>query len=136
MPACSYAEPDRTPVEHVELAIDNGRYATAQELCDSLILGPSFGNLSVNELCRLSLAFMRLSENTSNEEANTAFAARSLQAAIERDSDSTIIFLNSVPVEDQARLALITAINEAHNAPAITDTVDYEDRDSNIVSNQ
>ncbi|MDE6196370.1 MAG: hypothetical protein K2F91_00715 [Muribaculaceae bacterium] len=123
---CAGTGSDVSPLEQAEHAVANGRYAVAQELCDSMILGDRFGSMSVEELCRLSLVFMRLSENnTSGEEANTAFAARSLQAAIAADADSALLFLKNVPVEDQARAALITAISEAHNTPAISDTIYY-----------
>ncbi len=84
-------------------------------------------SLSVHDLCRLTLMFMRLSENTPNEEANTAMAARSLQTAIGRDADSTLYYLNSVPVEDLARVALITALSEAHNTPVLTDSISIEE---------
>ncbi len=123
---CDTDRARRSPLENAEIDFANGHYAGAQQLCDSLILGSGFNKLNVNELCRLSLLFMRLAENHGDEEANTALAARSLEAAMTRNADSTIMYLGQAPVEDQARLALITAINEGHKAPAVTDTIAYD----------
>ncbi|MCM1067382.1 MAG: hypothetical protein NC418_07410 [Muribaculaceae bacterium] len=124
--ACSHPDSKLPPLARAEQAYADSRYSQAQLLCDSLILSPQYSELSVDELCRLSLLFMRLGDSAGDIDANTAFAARTLKSAIERDADSTLLFLNTVPVEDQARVAILTAINEAHDAPAITDTITYD----------
>ena len=67
--ACSDSHSDRDPVTRAETFLDEGRYNAAQSLCDSLIIGDSYCNLSVDDLCRLSLVFVRLSEQA-DEEAN------------------------------------------------------------------
>ena len=82
------------------------------------MLGTAFDNTDVWDLCRLSLLLVRLGENTGDNDVNTAFAARCLRAALERDSDSTYIYIQAMPNEDRARMMMLSAINEAsHEAP-------------------
>lgn len=113
-------------LDKAEQSYRDGRYALAQQLCDSIVLGERADSMSTAELCRLSLLFMRLADTAGDIDANTAFAARTLKAALNRNADSTLMFVSSVPVEDQARLAILTAINEAQSAPEITDTIGYD----------
>ncbi|MDE6158050.1 MAG: hypothetical protein K2K22_04775 [Muribaculaceae bacterium] len=126
MQACRGDVATQSPLEQAEQAFENGRYSTAQIICDSLAPKDGHSNASVSELCRLSLLFMKLGDYSGDIDTNTAQAARTLMMAIERNADSTLVFLNTVPVEDQARVAILTAINEARNAPAITDTITYD----------
>jgi len=128
--ACTEHRNSTPSLESAELAYANGRYGGAQAICDSIILGREFGTLNTQELCRLSLLFVRLAENYGNEEANTAFAARTLHAASMKAPDSMAAFLSNVPVEDQARLALISALNEGLNRPAGSDSTFTEEPDS------
>ena len=116
----------QAPLAQAEQDFDNGRYRAAQAICDSLAPKGDSTDMPVSELCRLSLLFMKLGDYTGDIDTNTAQAARTLMMAIDRDADSTLVFLNTVPVEDQARVAILTAINEARNAPAITDTITYD----------
>lgn len=107
-----------TPVDEAEDAFAHGRYAKAQNVCDSIVLGPSFADTDVWDLCRLSLLLVRLGESTGDNDVNTAFAVRCLRAAIQRDSDSTSIYIQAMPNEDRARMMILSAINEAsHDAP-------------------
>lgn len=124
--ACGGGAPGRDPLGEAESEFNAGNYASAQQLCDSLLLGESLTALSVDQLCRLTLLFMRLGDSAGDIDANTAFAARTLKAAVDRNADSTLIFLNSIPLEDKARLAILTAINEARYAPAVSDSTDTD----------
>ena len=116
-----------SPLDDAELAFENGDYDEAQEICDSLALGTAGSSLSVDRMCRLSLLLLRLGESYGNEESNIALAANSFLQAKDRNADSVEMFTATLPVEDRARLSLLRAISEAHFAPAITDTIDYED---------
>lgn len=116
----------QSPLAQAEHDFENGRYAAAQTICDSLAPKCDSTDMPVSELCRLSLLFMKLGDYAGDIDTNTAQAARTLMIAIDRNADSTLHFLNSVPVEDQARVAILTAINEARNTPAITDTITYD----------
>ncbi len=85
---------------------DAGRLASAQALCDSLILGPAFDGLSDDELCRLSMLTSRLAD-TKDEDANLALAARCMQAALQREPDSVLIFVHSLSADEQSRTLFI-----------------------------
>lgn len=112
-------------IELAEQAIAEGRYARAQALCDSLATGEEFARLNTGQLCRLAMLFMQLADRNA-EDVNTAFAARSLGAAFSRDSDSTVIYIESLQPEDRARVMILRALNHAqHSAP-----LDEEEGDS------
>lgn len=111
-------------LDRVEEAYGEGRYAAAQALADSLVIGPQFGHLDTWDLCRLSLALMNLGETAGDTEVNTAFAARCIRAAFCRDSDSTALYIRAMNNEDRARLLLLVNINEAsHTASAEEDSL-------------
>lgn len=112
--ACTAASTEsRTKIAEAEEAFGESRYVRAQTICDSLVIGDGFGRLNVDELCRLSLLLMRLSENSAEEGANVAFAAKSLAAAYSRDSDSTAAIILQMPTEDRARIVILTALGES-----------------------
>ena len=113
-------------LETAELAYDNGRYSTAQTICDSIVNSVGFDSLGVDRLCRLALLYSRLAEHHGDEEANTAQAAHCFETALSVNADSTLMFMAGAPVEEQARLALISAINEGRKVPIRPDTLDYE----------
>lgn len=120
------SEQHHTPmsaVDRVESAYDEGRYVTAQAMADSLVIHSDFGSLDVYDLCRLSLVLMRLGEVAGESEVNTAFAAHCLKAAVARDSDSTSVYVQAMPLEDRARILMLTAINEAAFTPLDTDSI-------------
>lgn len=123
-------------LDHAEAAFNDGRYARAQLLCDSLVLGTAMDTLSVPDRCRLALMFMRLSEISGQEEANAAFALRSLRAAIAADSDSTVVYTRSLPVEDQARIMILVELNESSRNPAInSDSVILCNDEDSVINN-
>lgn len=123
------ATPDS--LDRAEEAFEQGRYAGAQSICDTLMLGNRFEHLDTRQLCRLALLFMRLAENsTTTEDVNTAFAARSLAAALHRDSDSTVAYIGRMVPEDQAKIMILSALNQAqHSAPeeGEAEEVNYND---------
>lgn len=98
------------PLESAEEAFNDSRFAKAQALCDSLVLGDSFSGLSVDQLCRLSLLLAKLGENGADDEANTAFAAYSLRRALTLNKDSVNIFTHSLSMDDQARFIPLTVL--------------------------
>lgn len=121
--ACGGTGASGSAIEQAQEAVHRGNYSLAQALCDSIVASGRDRDMSTADLCQLSLLYMRLSENTRDIGDNTAMAARTLQAAMERDADSTLIFVNTIPVEDQARVALLLAITEAHRTPVSPDSL-------------
>lgn len=101
-----------------------GRYTAAQKLADSISAG-DMNSLSVEDLCRLSLLYVRLGER-SDEESNMAGATRALDAAAMRDNDSTMAFIESLSVEDRAGLKLVEAVAEGSRHVVNFDSLDVE----------
>lgn len=114
-----------SPIETAEVAYANGKYVDAQELCNDLANEESSARMSVDELCRLSLLLIHLSEVNGEDDDNAATAARLIETAINRSADSTATFLANAPVEDRATLALISAISDGINNPVDTDSIDF-----------
>lgn len=110
-------------VSAAEDQYDSGRYAVAQTMCDSLILGEDFDALTVDELCRLSMLASRLADR-SDEEANMALAARCMQAAIDREPDSVLLFVQSLTLDDQPRSLFIRQLTHTVDPSALVEEPD------------
>lgn len=111
-PSCSKNTASQTTLlADAELAYSQGHYDHAQIIADSIAAAGNLQRLNVDMLCRLSLLYMHLGER-SDEEANIANAAKTLDAAALRDNDSTLAFIRALPVEDQARFMLVEAVSE------------------------
>lgn len=119
-------------VETAESEFQAGRYESAQVLCDSLILGQRFNDLSIDELCRLSMLTSRLAD-LSDEEANMALAARCMQAALQREPDSVLIFVHSLPVDEQSRTLFIRQLTRTVDPSCEPDTVTATANNDTIV---
>lgn len=112
----------QSPVDIAEEAFAAHRYAKAQQIVDTITLG------SVDELCRVSLLFMRLAEVQPDiDEANIANAARAYTAAVARDSDSAVIVMSNVDIDDRGRAALVRAIAAAQHPDSLAFDTVYPD---------
>lgn len=123
--ACSRPAPAVVPsdVTLAEQALAEGRYARAQHIADTLVVGSSFSDLNVEELCRLAMVFMELGENAEDPGVTVASATRCLGAAFERDSDSTAACIRDMDSEDRARAMVVNALIEAASRTASPDSL-------------
>lgn len=113
---------DDYSVETAENEFQAGRYGSAQTLCDSLILGQRFNDLSIDELCRLSMLTSRLAD-LCDEESNMALAARCMQAALQREPDSVLIFVHDLPADEQSRSLFIRQLTRTVDPSCEPDSV-------------
>ncbi len=118
----SAANEGDSPLERAQNAYVHNRYVRAQTICDSMLLGDHFHDLDVCQLTDLSLLLMRLGEHSNDADINTAFAARCIKAAWSHDSDSAKTIMRQLPSEDQGRVMILTALNEASERINETDT--------------
>ena len=118
----SAANEGDSPLERAQNAYVHNRYVRAQTICDSMLLGDHFHDLDVCQLTDLSLLLMRLGAHSNDADINTAFAARCIKAAWSRDSDSAKTIMRQLPSEDQGRVMILTALNEASERINETDT--------------
>lgn len=125
--SCRNNEAQMSPIEKAEKALSEGDTAAAQELCDEITQSTDIEKLSTEELCRLSLLYVRLAETGDSNEVNTAMAATCLLKAFELDIDSATTFLDNMSNDDRNLMRFITAISEGHTLPFPTDSLDYEE---------
>lgn len=109
--ACS-DDLSRDTIGRAEEAFNLHNYTAAQNICDSLISGPHFADLTVDELCRLTILTSRLAEQ-SDEESNFALAARCMQSALRRQPDSVLHFIQSLPADEQSTTLLIQQLTRS-----------------------
>lgn len=103
-------------IADAERAYAGGDYGRAQMIADSLATDHAMERMSVRGLCRLSLLLVHLSDNAADISSNTALAVRALDMAAQRDSDSTAVFIGNMPIDDRAKMALVSAIARAYHA--------------------
>lgn len=106
--SCVSKSDDIVTIAEEELAA--GRVESAQALCDSIVAGPQFDRLSVAQLCRLSLLASHLAE-VSDEVSDLALASNCMRVAMQRDPDSVLVFVHSLPADDQSRSLFIRQLS-------------------------
>lgn len=113
--ACSgVGESDK--ISHAELSIMEGDYTEAQDVCDNLLKNRPMNAFTVNELCRLSIVYMRLSENH-NADDNVATAIQCYRTAMRLDPDSVVSYFMNVPIEDVQYEATLKSIAKSLDCP-------------------
>lgn len=122
-------------VADAEAAYNATHFKQAQEIVNEIATEDALNNMSVNELCRLSLLIMQLSEVQGEDVDNMAYAVSALDAAISRNADSTAAFIQQIAMADRARVALLSAISNAYHADVdslLNDSTSYIDTIPNI----
>lgn len=104
-----------TTISDAEQAYADGDYSRSQELCNSLTSG-EFDKLSEEQLGRLAILYMKLSES-SNSYDNIAEAAVCIQQAWKLSTDSMQGFASSLSPEDLPHFVMITRIGGSLDAP-------------------
>lgn len=111
------------PVAEAEYEYSVGDVDAARSICENLLAGTRADSLSVDNLCRLSVLMVKLAEH-GDEEASMVAAARCMQTAISRDSDSVAAFVRALPVDEQAQTVLIQQLSNSIDQPfTLTDTI-------------
>lgn len=78
--------------------------------------------MSAAQLCRLSVMFLRLSEQ-SREQENTAAAVECYRAANRISPDSVTLYFNDLPVEDLQYMAILRSLTSSTNAESDTTAI-------------
>lgn len=103
-------------IEAAENSLANNDYSEATSICNRIAERDSMNDLTVNQLCRLSMIYMQLSENR-DEDVNVAMATRCFHLAMEHDADSASSFYNNIPVDNQHWVHFLNALNKVLDAP-------------------
>lgn len=114
-------------ISYAETLIGNSDYTGAQKACDELIKGKELESFSANELCRLSIIYMKLSENGSEDE-NTATATQCYRMAIAVNADSAASYFANIPIEEVQYAATLRSLAKSIDNPQ--EIFDYELTDS------
>lgn len=130
MTACgSSASSNSAEVGSAERAVSSGDYATAKEIADKLVKKGAKENLSVSDLCRLSIIYMQVYETT-DEGEDTGAAIQCYRDAFALQPDSAKSFYSSVPLDQQKYVVLMTALVRTMEHPADVSFDHEEDSDS------
>ena len=113
--ACGESSIDRS-IDAAENSLTNHDYGEAMDICNRIAERDSMNSLTVNQLCRLSMVYMQLSENR-DEDVNVAMATRCFHLAVEHDADSATLFYNNIPVDNQHWVHFLNALNKVLDAP-------------------
>ncbi|MCM1519766.1 MAG: hypothetical protein NC098_03170 [Lachnoclostridium sp.] len=106
--ACStsdHAVNDR--IAEAEAALNAGDFVKAQSLSETV--SGDLSSLTVRQLCRLSLLYIKIGENTENED-DIDLAARCYREAFELDTDSAVLIYAECPVQDITYVMTLTAL--------------------------
>ena len=123
--ACSKSV-DSNNVSAIERFITNKNYESAQNICDDIADNADLKEISINELCRLSLAYAKLAEK-SKEDANMAMATKCYREALSMNADSVAAFFAEIPVDDVQFGEMLKAFSSAIDTPCDISDRDYED---------
>lgn len=123
--ACSESV-DTNKVSAIEQFIDDKNYESAQDICDDIADDANLKEISINDLCRLSLAYAKLAEK-SKEDANMSMATKCYREAMSINADSAAAFFAEIPVEDMQFSEMLKTLSGAIDSPCDISDRDYED---------
>ena len=113
--ACSSKNESYSILE-AEKYIAINEYKSAQTICDEIIKSNELNNISATTLCRLSMAYMKLSEQ-SNENENIAIATKCYQTATKLYPDSASLFFSELVIDDIQYAEMLRTLSDAIDAP-------------------
>ncbi len=127
MLACTPSRP-ADDLSVAEAALEHHNYGVALDICQQTASG-DVDKLSVNDLCRLSLLFMKLSDLKDLED-NAVVATDFYRKAFALNEDSAKVFYDNIPIEDARYVELMSQLQRILDHPRqVTDSIfipDYE----------
>lgn len=100
-----------------EQAIETHHYSTAQKISDELFEHADEKQMTASELGRLSLLFMRLSEN-GREQENVCQAAQCYLKAFATNADSARAYYSALPLDASCHVEMMASLSHAITSPA------------------
>ncbi len=91
-------------------------YKAAQEISDDIMAEVDIADASVKSLCRLSMVYVKLSEQL-NEVENMAVATKCYHAAVEKNADSVAACFSDLSVEDVQYTEMLRTLSDVIDAP-------------------
>ncbi len=116
-------------IDDAEYLFNQKEYNNSQRLCDYIIENNDITNIPHSVLCRLSVIYLKLAEQTKeSEDKNTAIATRCYRTAFNLDKDSSNIYFSEIPTEDIKYAILLNSLSNAIDSPC--EIHDFEFTDS------
>lgn len=107
---------EKDPMTQVEEMMAAKDYEAAQKLCNEIVGNKELKKFPVKDLCKLSLAYIKLSAQINNEE-NMAKATKCYHTATTLNADSVLNFFSNLPVEEQQHAMMLRQLSESIDAP-------------------
>lgn len=102
--ACSGSKSTADSVAEAEAAVSEQQFGRAKQLADSLTSSRQIQQLNADQLCRLSLVYMQVSEQL-DQEQNVASAALCLRQAITLDPKGVDEIMGNLTPDNQALIS-------------------------------
>lgn len=103
-------------ITDAENFIARNDYKSAQKISDDIMTEIDVADASVMSLCRLSMVYVKLSEQL-NEVENMAVATKCYHAAVEKNADSVAVCFSELSVEDVQYAEMLRTLSDAIDAP-------------------
>lgn len=125
--SCSDNSAAADDITTAEQAVEAKDYELAQSICETFVTD-STSRLDVNELCRLSMVYMSLSD-VNDVDNNTAAALQCMHSAMKLNVDSALSFYNNTPVEQARYVQILLQLEQMIDNPDTVygDSIDYEE---------
>lgn len=107
--SCRSATSDDITV--AEVAVDEADYNTAKQICDDIFAAHNDSTLSVNDLCRISIVYMKLSDIAAEDE-NTALATQCYRMAVSTSPDSARAFYRNLPIDEAQHVEVMATLEQ------------------------
>ncbi|MDE6269171.1 MAG: hypothetical protein K2M04_08840 [Muribaculaceae bacterium] len=118
---CDSREAARGNLDAADVALNSADYQAARTYCDEaykvLADTTQVSRATVDDLCRLALQYMTISDHADTDE-NVGAATRCLQLSLLVDRDSTLRYLAALPADHDSHAALLMSLQQSLEAPA------------------
>lgn len=115
LPACSTKSGDDS-INDIEHLIELQDFNSAQKLCENITKEKSLDEITLNNLCRLSVAYMKLSEQINHEE-NIAMATKCYHIATDINPDSVAHYFSELSIEEAHHEIMLKTLSESIDLP-------------------
>lgn len=122
MVACSQSRPS-DDITMAEKAIEHHDYGMALDLCQQ-VSQDSSQSLGVNDLCRLSILYMKLSDLKDLED-NAIVATDYFRKAMTACEDSARAFYDQIPIDDARYVELMIQLRRILDHPRNLEESDF-----------
>lgn len=108
---CGSADTENEAISRAESELASGNISEARIECDRIV-AKRYDYLSSSQLCRIAMIYVKLSEQTGEEE-DMAAATQCFLKAIDVNPDSVNTYLMELSIEEQSHAALLQGLSRS-----------------------